>query len=96
MLKVFEIVPFWPAEVFIQRHLSAFPAGQFQPQILTRITDYTLRSSSILSATDLRAHELPRFDGLSIFKKVIGALSLSSDYALFFEKRAWENKLLLR
>lgn len=96
MLKVFEIVPFWPAEVFIQRHLTAFPVGQFQPQIFTRITDYTLRSSSILSETDLRANELPRFDGLSVFEKAKKAASLWNEYDLLFEKRSWEDKLLLR
>ena len=94
MPKVYEIVPFWPAEVFIQRHLSAFARMRFQPQIFTHKTDYSLRSSS-LQSTDQKAKEIPRFDDLNVFKKALAAKSLWNDFDLLRDKRCWRDKVLI-
>ena len=59
-IKILEVVPYWPAEVFIQRHISSFLEKPLSLQIVTKNYDYSLQSSSITSIIDTPVIELPR------------------------------------
>ena len=93
--KVFEIVPYWPAEVFIQRHLLSFSETDISPIIITKKNDYSLRSSS-LQWTNQKAIELPRFENQNYFLKFLRTIPLWGDPKLLFDKRIWQKKILLK
>ena len=95
-MKVFEVVPFWPAEVFVQRHISALAETSLHVQTIARVIDFSVRSSSILSDTNLMVEEMPRFDGLNVVKKAFQAVSLWNAPDLLLDKRGWQDKLWLR
>lgn len=94
MPKVIELVPYWPAEIFIQRHISSFEGTGFQPDVITIRTDRNQKHSSI-NQTDFDITELPHFDDTSFANKIKLVFPLSSNKALFFDQRPWEEKVLL-
>lgn len=89
------MVPFWPAEVFIQRHISAFSSLDMQPKIITSKINHSLYSSSV-QYTNQKAYELPRFNDQNYLQKIVSTRSLWSDLSLFFYKRSWHDKILLK
>lgn len=97
MLKVFEIVSFWPAEIFIQRHLSAFDEILFQPKLFTLGGDYFLKTkTSSIPFTSQKANLLPLFDTLNYWGKLKAIPYLWNSPSLLLEKRSWQDKLLLK
>jgi glycosyltransferase involved in cell wall biosynthesis len=94
MIKVLELVPYWPAEIFIQRHISAFSEIDLTPQVITKKVDYSLRYSSI-KPTRVKVKEMPTFDGLNTLAKLSRIKSLIGDTGMFFENKSWEEKVLL-
>jgi colanic acid/amylovoran biosynthesis glycosyltransferase len=95
VLKVYEIVQFWPAEVFIQRHLSAFSGMSFQPKICAKRIDYSVCSSSV-QTTDQKAIEMPRFSGLTYVRKTNSIRYLWNYPGLVLDKRPWQDKLFYK
>ena len=97
MPKVFEIVSFWPAEIFIQRHLSAFDEISFQPKLFTLGGDYFLKTkTSSIPFTSQKANLLPLFDTLNYWGKLKAIPYLWNYPGLLLEKRSWQDKLLLK
>jgi len=93
--KVFEIVSFWPGEIFLQRHISAFDGLSFHPKLYSLGGDYSIPTSTI-QATDQKANLLPRFDGLNYWGRLKAVTYLWNTPNLWFDKRPWQNKLLLK
>jgi len=93
-MKVFEIVSFWPGEIFVQRHLESFDETSFQPKLYSLGGDYSIPTSSI-QPTNQRANLLPRFDGLNHWEKLKAIAFLRHSPNLLLDKRSWQNKLLL-
>jgi len=96
LTHIIEVLPYWPAEIFINRHILSFTGMDFQLDIVTKRIDNSLQSASLTKKTNIIPKELPKFYGLNKFEKALKAFSLYNQPDILFGKRSWPDKLYLK
>jgi glycosyltransferase involved in cell wall biosynthesis len=70
-MKIIEVVFNWPAETFIQRHVTALADQMLNPILVARHADAVNVKSASIQKTDFSSNVMPNFDRISTIQKIV-------------------------